>query len=74
MNDAVTKQKVVKGWDDGASEDLFPNIVKLCAKFNKSKDHKDLIHVGQVGLEISDFGHDRYELIFQCRHSPNKGR
>ena len=24
-----------------------------------SKDHKDLIHVGQVGLGISGFGQDR---------------
>ena len=24
---------------------LVLNTVKLCAKFNKSKDHKDLIHV-----------------------------
>ena len=55
----------VKGRDGGASEDLVLNTVKLCAKFNKSKDHKDLIHVGQVGLGISDFGQDRYELIFQ---------
>ena len=23
------------------------------------KDHKDLIHVGQVGLDISSFGQDR---------------
>ena len=30
------------------------------AKFNKSENHKDLIHVGQVGLGISSsFGHDR---------------
>ena len=33
-----------------------PNSVKLYAKFNKSKDHKDLIHVGHVGLSISDLG------------------
>ena len=38
---------------------MFPDVVKLCAKFNKSKDHKDLIHVRQVGLGISDLGQDR---------------
>ena len=33
--------------------------VRICSQmlsmFNKSKDHKDLIHVGQVGLGISSF-------------------
>ena len=52
-------KNVIKGGDSRASEDLFPNVVKLYAKFNKSKDHKDLIHVGQVGLGISDLGQDR---------------
>ena len=49
MNDVVTKQNVIKGWDDRTNEDLFADVVKLCAKFNKSENHKDLIHVGQVG-------------------------
>ena len=52
-------QLATKGHDGEASGDLFPNVVKLCAKFNKSKDHKDFIHVGQVGLGISGFGQDR---------------
>ena len=68
------RKNVIKGRDGGANEDLFPDIVKLYAKFNKSKGHKDLIHVGQVGLGINDFKQDRYELIFQCKHSSNKGR
>ena len=50
------RKNVIKGWDGGANEDLFSEVVKLCAKFNKSKDHKDLIHVGQVGLDINSFG------------------
>ena len=29
------------------------------AKFNKSKDHKDLIHVRQVGLGIDNLRQDR---------------
>ena len=46
MNGVVT-ENVIKGWDGRANEDLFLDVVKLYAKFNKSKDHKDLIHVGQ---------------------------
>ena len=45
--------------DEWRSEDLFLNVVKLSAKFNKSKDYKDLIHVRQVSLVISGFGQDR---------------
>ena len=52
-------KNVIKGRDGGVTEDLFPDIVKLCAKFNESKDHKDLIHVGQAGLGVNDFGLDR---------------
>ena len=52
-------KNVIKGRDSRASEDLFLDVVKLCAKFNKSKDHKDLVHVGQVGLGISDLGQGR---------------
>ena len=74
MNGVVTEQNVIKGQDGRASEDLVPNTIKFYAKFNKSKDHKGLIHVGQVGLGISDFGKDIYEIVFQCRHSPNEGR
>ena len=35
------------------------DIVKLCAKFNKSENKKDFIHGGQLGLGISSFGQDR---------------
>ena len=50
---------MIEGRDGEAIEDLFPNVIKLCAKFNQNKDHKNLIHVGQVGLNINGFGQDR---------------
>ena len=58
MNGVVTEKNVIKGLDGGTIEDLFLDIVKLCTKSNKSKDYEDLIHGGQVGLGISDFGQD----------------
>ena len=59
MNGAVTKINVIKGRDGEANEDLFPDVVKLSSKFNKSNNHKDLINVKQVSLSISGFGQDR---------------
>ena len=59
MNGVVIEKNFIKGWDGEANEDLFQDVVKPCAKFNKSKDHKDLIHVGQLRLGIISFGQDR---------------
>ena len=52
--DGLSTDPPILGRHNRASDDLFPDVFKLCAKFNKSKDHTDLIHVRQVGLGISD--------------------
>ena len=71
MNDVITEQNVIKGWDGGVREDLFADVVKLCAKFNKSEDHKDLIHVRQIGIGYA-LGRTDKSSFFSANICPKK--
>ena len=72
MNDTVIEQKCHQrsGWR--SSEVMFPDVVKLYAKFNKSKDHKDLIHVRKLGFVISSLGQDNKNSFFNANIYPTK--